>query len=321
VRWLEQVCGLRRGAANKLIPRVVMTAPRHLFLSFLEGWAWGDGTISARKQLGSNRFKIATASGEMARQLQIALLNLGIVSARYTETIKEKFTAHSVVVTGDAVQDLLALIPSLREKCTDAPERLAEKRGRTNFDVVPQMQRPIAALLDEFKQTDRALHRFNRYATSAAWGRDATRTVLGKLVAHGEQTLGADSALLEPLRERLHDNLLWLEVRDIKEGEAQVYDLTVPDTHSFCANGFINHNSQDITELTGSIDLSTIGEIGVESDPRAYRFDGELNIANRGVMEFIEMLKVDEKFLYSLLTLSQEQNIKTGASPCSTPTK
>ncbi|MDQ3010314.1 MAG: protein prkA [Acidobacteriota bacterium] len=70
--------------------------------------------------------------------------------------------------------------------------------------------------------------------------------------------------------------------------------------------------SQDITELTGSIDLSTIGEIGVESDPRAYRFDGELNIANRGLMEFIEILKCDEKFLYSLLTLSQEQNIKTG---------
>ncbi|HEX3641724.1 MAG TPA: protein prkA [Ktedonobacteraceae bacterium] len=70
--------------------------------------------------------------------------------------------------------------------------------------------------------------------------------------------------------------------------------------------------SQDISELVGGIDLSTIGEIGVESDPRAYRFDGELNIANRGVMEFVEMLKTDEKFLYVLLTLSQEQNIKTG---------
>jgi len=70
--------------------------------------------------------------------------------------------------------------------------------------------------------------------------------------------------------------------------------------------------SQDITELTGSIDLARIGEYGVESDPRAYRFDGELNIANRGLMEFIEMLKCDEKFLYGLLTLSQEQNIKTG---------
>ena len=69
---------------------------------------------------------------------------------------------------------------------------------------------------------------------------------------------------------------------------------------------------QDISELVGGIDLSTIGEVGVESDPRAYRFDGELNIANRGIMEFVEMLKTDEKFLYVLLTLSQEQNIKTG---------
>jgi predicted Ser/Thr protein kinase len=49
--------------------------------------------------------------------------------------------------------------------------------------------------------------------------------------------------------------------------------------------------SQDISELVGGIDLSTIGEVGAESDPRAYRFDGELNIANRGMMEFIEILK------------------------------
>ncbi|MGE3913146.1 MAG: protein prkA, partial [Chloroflexota bacterium] len=59
-------------------------------------------------------------------------------------------------------------------------------------------------------------------------------------------------------------------------------------------------------------DLATIGDFGVESDPRAYRFDGELNVANRGLMEFVEMLKCDEKFLYNLLTLSQEQSIKTG---------
>ncbi len=50
----------------------------------------------------------------------------------------------------------------------------------------------------------------------------------------------------------------------------------------------------------------------MESDPRAYRFDGEFNIANRGIVEFVEMLKADEKLLYSLLTLTQEQNIKTG---------
>jgi serine protein kinase len=73
--------------------------------------------------------------------------------------------------------------------------------------------------------------------------------------------------------------------------------------------------SQDISELVDSIDLSTVGDYGSESDPRAYRFDGELNVANRGLMEFIEMLKADERFLYVLLTLSQEKNIKTGRFP------
>ena len=70
--------------------------------------------------------------------------------------------------------------------------------------------------------------------------------------------------------------------------------------------------SQDIAELTGSIDFSTITEYGSESDPRAYRFDGELNIANRGIMEFQEILKCDERFLWNLLSLSQEGNFKAG---------
>jgi serine protein kinase len=70
--------------------------------------------------------------------------------------------------------------------------------------------------------------------------------------------------------------------------------------------------SQDIADLTGSIDFSTIAEFGSESDPRAYRFDGELNKANRGMMEFQEMLKCDEKFLWHLLSLTQEGNFKAG---------
>jgi len=73
--------------------------------------------------------------------------------------------------------------------------------------------------------------------------------------------------------------------------------------------------SQSITELVGSVDFSKLGDYGVESDPRAYKFDGELNVANRGIMEMIEMLKVDPKFLYVLLTLAQEKTIKTERFP------
>jgi serine protein kinase len=68
--------------------------------------------------------------------------------------------------------------------------------------------------------------------------------------------------------------------------------------------------SQDISELLGGLDYARIQDVGNEADPRAYNFNGELNVANRGVMEFIEGLKADEKFLRANLTATQEKSIK-----------
>lgn len=73
--------------------------------------------------------------------------------------------------------------------------------------------------------------------------------------------------------------------------------------------------SQDITELIGSVDFSRLAELGSASEAGAYRFDGELNIANRGMMEFVEMLKSDEKFLYVLLDLAQDRVVKSPRFP------
>jgi len=71
-----------------------------------------------------------------------------------------------------------------------------------------------------------------------------------------------------------------------------------------------DEKNQDSTELTGDINFRKIAEYGSDSDPRAFNFDGELNIANRGIIEFIEVLKLDVAFLYDLLGASQEHLIK-----------
>jgi serine protein kinase len=71
-----------------------------------------------------------------------------------------------------------------------------------------------------------------------------------------------------------------------------------------------DEKNQDSTELTGDINYRKIAVYGSDSDPRAFNFDGEFNIANRGLVEFIEVLKLDVAFLYDLLGASQEHNIK-----------
>lgn len=70
--------------------------------------------------------------------------------------------------------------------------------------------------------------------------------------------------------------------------------------------------SQDVAELTGHTNLSLLvdSRFGGEADPRVYRFDGELNVASRGIIEFIEMLKAEPRFLYELNTVAGEQRIK-----------
>lgn len=71
-----------------------------------------------------------------------------------------------------------------------------------------------------------------------------------------------------------------------------------------------DEKSQDATELTGDLNYRKIAIYGSDSDPRAFNFDGEFNVANRGMIEFVELLKLETAFLYDLLTATQEKQIK-----------
>jgi serine protein kinase len=94
--------------------------------------------------------------------------------------------------------------------------------------------------------------------------------------------------------------------------EVKVYRLGLSEQDRIGIGTFQpkDEKNQDSTELTGDINYRKIAEFGTESDPRAFNFDGELNIANRGLVEFIEVLKLDVAFLYDLLGASQEHKIK-----------
>lgn len=69
-------------------------------------------------------------------------------------------------------------------------------------------------------------------------------------------------------------------------------------------------STADIADLVGSVDLSKVAQVGDEGDPRAWSWSGAVYAASRGVLEMIEILKVKREFLYLLLTLTQEKNVK-----------
>lgn len=71
----------------------------------------------------------------------------------------------------------------------------------------------------------------------------------------------------------------------------------------------------DIADLIGSVDLSKVSDYGDEGDPRAWSWSGAVYSASRGLLEMIEILKVKREFLYLLLTLTQERNVKVSRFP------
>jgi serine protein kinase len=71
----------------------------------------------------------------------------------------------------------------------------------------------------------------------------------------------------------------------------------------------------DIADLVGSVDLSKVSQYGDEGDPRAWSWSGSVFAASRGLLEMIEILKVKREFLYLLLTLTQEKNVKVSRFP------
>ncbi len=103
-------------------------------------------------------------------------------------------------------------------------------------------------------------------------------------------------------------NILWERFPVVK---------TALDEKARCGIGTFqpaDPKNQDIAELIGRVDLSKITLYG-ETDPRAYSLDGELEIANRGLMEYVEILKCDIKFHYILITVAQEQVLKAPGFP------
>ena len=69
-------------------------------------------------------------------------------------------------------------------------------------------------------------------------------------------------------------------------------------------------NSQDVSSLIGSEDISKLDKFS-EDDPRVLNLNGAFNVGNRGVVEFVEIIKNEIEFLHTILTATQEKQVPT----------
>ena len=228
--------GLSGGkAATKRVPAAILRAPQSLVAAFLSGLFDADGSIDKRD--GAVTF--STVSTVLARQVQTVLLNFGIVAARGVKNGRYKGARHQselLTIAGVEAERFHQLIGFGLER----KRVLQQIRPRNvNVDLVPHCADSLSAAVRSTVMS-RADHKlFHDYRIAR---RAPSYAKLGALVEVLESR-GAATHLIEPIQTRLDDHFLFLPIRSIEPSRAEVFDLTVPGSHSFVANGFVNHNT------------------------------------------------------------------------------
>jgi len=228
--------GLSTGLARtKRIPHAILTAPGRFVAAFLSGLFDADGTVDRR----DGTISYSTVSPTLAAQVHTVLLNFGIVASRGIKKGRYKGQRHlseRLTITGAEAERFDAMIGFRLER-----KRVLRRQRtvNTNVDVVPFVSRPLSAAARSTTISHDEHKRFDDYRRAR---RRPSYDTLGRLVALLYDR-GAPPIMLEPLQELVDRNLLFLPVTRIEPSRAHVYDLTVPGTHSFVANGFVNHNT------------------------------------------------------------------------------
>lgn len=98
---------------------------------------------------------------------------------------------------------------------------------------------------------------------------------------------------------------------------AKAVRITIDETNRVGVGRFEarDDKSLDATQLVGGVNIAKATLLG-DSHPMAFDYrSGEFFAANRGIMEFVEALKLDKEFLYLLLSLNEERIVKPDKQP------
>lgn len=238
--WLLNDLGLEAGAENKIIPSCILRASREEIEAFLRGLM-----LDAYMTLDGRMFGIGLATRKLIRQLQTLLLNFGVLSRMHRSAER----AWALTVAGDSL-DILATFIEFDDAWK--AERLARRNeGRTikrlNYSELMPSHLTAELRISQLSSSKslRSLYRgdtpeYQRARISLNRGSRLSRETASLLHEHFDD-VGSDYA--DRFFEKDQSGCVYIQVEAVERRVAEVFDLSVPGSHTFIANGLGNHNT------------------------------------------------------------------------------
>jgi ribonucleotide reductase alpha subunit len=218
------------GAAGAFIPQAVLRGGQAVVAAFLRGLFEADGCITR------GTITLATTSHTLARQVQVALLGLGIVATLRQlpeqENHKGERTMYELRILNRREAARFAEVVGFISARKQA--KLAELGALS--DRGDSIAHPV--LLQEFYATSQGLPNAVRQRMIGLIGNGAlTQHYVKEVVAEYPQLLDSRLAQLVNL------DIFLDEVATVEDGLSYTYDISVPSNHTYIANGFVSHNT------------------------------------------------------------------------------
>ncbi|HIE28166.1 TPA: hypothetical protein EYP66_12840 [Candidatus Poribacteria bacterium] len=227
-RWMRANGLAKSSALDAQIPEPVLAGGAMTVAAFLRGLFESDGSIS------EGIVTFVTASERLAREVQIALLGLGIVSTRRSiEPSEGRYgasTRHEVrLLNSREVLQFRELVGFVSKRKQTLLSTCEDKGGRG--DSIP------SSLLRKIYTESEGLPTDIRQDIAGALRCGMTQGQWHNLVFANPALEALPSAAL------LNGHLFFDVVTDINLDNSFTFDLSVPETNTYIANGIVAHNT------------------------------------------------------------------------------
>jgi arsenite-transporting ATPase len=272
--------GYRKLAQNKEIPWSILQADKDSQISFIRALFDGDGTVYYGETLLVEYY---SSSYELCRQLQIMLLNLGIigrlhskkgVKLEYKGEIREYEESYRITIAGGEILNFAEIInfglsrkKEILNKCVD----ILESRDRWSDITYHNVGKIINRLYEELKTLgqngrivkewqedfvigDKTIKLNRKKSVSYKTYLKNDQQVIYWYITKGQPSVYALRHILSVMKpvsylpeykylERMSNQFITDNVVEIKDEKFRVYDVAIEDVHSYIGNSIINHNT------------------------------------------------------------------------------
>lgn len=228
---------------DKVVPPTILQAPKEMQIAFLQGLFDTDAYVEKKR----GAFEYTSVSERLARQVQMMLLNLGIVASLNIKGEKENGyyrSVYRIYIGGSSFVNFGKTIGfKLTRKQKLVDKHLAKMtRVNTNIDIIPGIGNIIEQSWRSLSKRKLSFEKLSKTIDKVRRRTRISRQTLSDYIKYAS-SLKIDVPRLEYLRSLLEAKLFFSPITEKSDNFQRVYDFTVPQTHSFLGNGFINHNT------------------------------------------------------------------------------